>query len=116
MNKQFVPGPAKLRNGNEAHISEEFEGRLYGRCIDSDGIWRSHDWYSNGRNYTYKECELDLMPNVEPEKVTFECTWFVKDYFMHPAGHGYHAPEFLLKHGGKRTRVEITVLDDESES
>lgn len=117
MNKQFKPGPAKLRNGLDARIYEQADGRIFGRFIYDDGNSHGHTWTENGRYFRDRDGDLDLMPNVEPVKVVFEDAYWDRMPERY-AGHfmSLVVPfRELVQFEGKRTRVEVTVLDDDED-
>lgn len=117
MNKQFKPGPAKLRNHATAYVcatGAPGECPVVGVYQDRGGGWVAFSRQADGK-FPGRD-ELDLMPNVEPEKYTFECTWNQSVLHIHPQFDSLASLKTLTGLVGKRTRVEITVLDDESES
>lgn len=116
MSKQFKLGPTKTRGGDEVHIMDIHCGYIYARYLS--GKRDPARWRFDGRQmidsiapYDIRRMH-DLMPNVEPEKYTIEGHWSDRFFGTFDAS---DAPSLLLVKSlrGKRTRVEITVLDDE---
>lgn len=64
------PGKYLTRDGSDAVVTEIFEGRAYGRTIDSNIYWESCDWDAETgcfyRNKTY--FELDIISEHVPPK------------------------------------------------
>ena len=60
----FVPGPAKLRNGEDAEIYEVFNDAIYG-YFQVGGKKHLTEWNIDGE-HDGNNFEYDLIPNNEP--------------------------------------------------
>ena len=61
----FVPGPAKLRNGEDAEIYKIFDDCIHGYYVRDSGSIMIHSWNINGLRIgnTTTKSDIDLLPN-----------------------------------------------------
>jgi hypothetical protein len=70
LNDRFEP---LTSGGYEFHLYEEFEGRLFGRVSNHNGVWSAQHWTIDGYLRIDKNVSShDLIPRKSPETIALE--------------------------------------------
>lgn len=113
MKPKFKIGPAKTRDGREARIyalDGNHSTAIHG-AVKIDLAWVLFAWCPDGSVFAFETSGTDLMPNVEPEVLEFECTWGDDGGKSMIAPIEYNLGAVLKPLIGKRTKIRIEVLE-----